>query len=62
MSLVPMGSTFGQGVGFPFGPKVEKRYAEAGYAVVESRDSLTKLSNDPAKPLLGVFYDSHLPL
>jgi acetyl-CoA acyltransferase len=30
MSLVPMGSTFGQGVGFPFGPKVEARYADAG--------------------------------
>jgi acetyl-CoA acyltransferase len=30
MSLVPMGASFGQGVGFPFGPKVEARYAEAG--------------------------------
>src|SRR5512141_2730633 len=30
MSLVPMGATFGQGVGFPFGPKVERRYADAG--------------------------------
>ena len=30
MSLVPMGATFGQGVGFPFGPRVERRYADAG--------------------------------
>jgi acetyl-CoA acyltransferase len=30
MSLVPMGASFGQGVGFPFGPRVEQRYAEAG--------------------------------
>jgi acetyl-CoA acetyltransferase family protein len=30
MSLVPMGATFGQGVGFPFGPRVEARYADAG--------------------------------
>ncbi len=30
MSLVPMGATFGQGVGFPFGPRVQERYAEAG--------------------------------
>jgi acetyl-CoA acyltransferase len=30
MSLVPMGATFGQGVGFPFGPRVQARYEEAG--------------------------------
>jgi acetyl-CoA acyltransferase len=30
MSLVPMGASFGKGVGFPFGPNVEARYAEAG--------------------------------
>ena len=30
MSLVPMGSSFGKGVGFPFGPKVEARYADEG--------------------------------
>jgi len=30
MSLVPMGATFGQGVGSPFGPRVERRYADAG--------------------------------
>ena len=30
MSLVPMGASFGQGVGFPFGPRVEARYKDAG--------------------------------
>ena len=30
MSLVPMGASFSKGVGFPFGPKVEARYADAG--------------------------------
>ena len=30
MSLVPMGATFGQGIGSPFGPRVQARYAEAG--------------------------------
>jgi acetyl-CoA acyltransferase len=30
MSLVPMGASFGKGVGFPFGPNVEARYADAG--------------------------------
>jgi acetyl-CoA acyltransferase len=30
MSLVPMGSSFGKGVGFPFGPRVEARYADEG--------------------------------
>ena len=44
-----------------FSEDLKKRYAAAGYAVVESRDSLTKLSSDAAKPLLGVFYESHLP-
>jgi alkaline phosphatase len=40
---------------------LKKRYAADDYAVVESRDSLTKLSSDAAKPLLGVFDESHLP-
>ena len=44
-----------------FSEDLKKRYAAAGYAVVESRDSLTKLSSDAAKPLLGVFDESHLP-
>jgi acetyl-CoA acyltransferase len=30
MSLVPMGASFGQGVGFPFGPRVDARYKDAG--------------------------------
>ncbi len=30
MSLVPMGASVGQGVGFPFGPMVEKRYEPIG--------------------------------
>jgi acetyl-CoA acyltransferase len=30
MSLVPMGASFGKGVGFPFGPRVEARYADEG--------------------------------
>lgn len=30
MSLVPMGASVGKGIGFPFGPLVEARYAEAG--------------------------------
>ncbi|HEY6533329.1 MAG TPA: thiolase family protein [Acidimicrobiales bacterium] len=30
MSLVPMGASFGLGVGSPFGPAVEARYADAG--------------------------------
>jgi acetyl-CoA acyltransferase len=30
MSLVPMGASFGQGVGFPFGPRVDARYRDAG--------------------------------
>jgi acetyl-CoA acetyltransferase family protein len=30
MSLVPMGASFGLGVGSPFGPTVEARYADAG--------------------------------
>jgi len=30
MSLVPMGASFGQGVGYPFGPKIDARYKEAG--------------------------------
>ena len=30
MSLVPMGASFGQGVGFPFGEVIADRYAEAG--------------------------------
>jgi acetyl-CoA acyltransferase len=30
MSLVPMGASVGKGVGFPFGPEVEARYAEDG--------------------------------
>lgn len=44
-----------------FSEELKKRYAGAGYAVVESRDVLTKLPQDPDKPLLGVFYESHLP-
>jgi alkaline phosphatase len=44
-----------------FSEDLKKRYAGAGYAVVESRDALTKLPSDPDKPLLGVFYESHLP-
>jgi alkaline phosphatase len=44
-----------------FSEDLKKRYAAADYAVVESRDSLTKLSSDAAKPLLGVFDESHLP-
>lgn len=44
-----------------FSEDLKKRYAGAGYAVVESRESLTKLPQDPDKPLLGVFYESHLP-
>jgi len=30
MSLVPMGASVATGVGFPFGPRMEARYAEAG--------------------------------
>ena len=30
MSLVPMGASFGKGVGFPFGPVIEARYRDAG--------------------------------
>ena len=30
MSLVPMGASVAKGVGFPFGPRMEARYAEAG--------------------------------
>jgi acetyl-CoA acyltransferase len=30
MSLVPMGASFGKGVGFPFGPRLEARYADEG--------------------------------
>src|SRR6201994_2141790 len=30
MSLVPMGASIGQGVGLPFGPLVEERYAPVG--------------------------------
>jgi len=30
MSLVPMGASIGQGLGFPFGPEVGKRYADQG--------------------------------
>jgi acetyl-CoA acyltransferase len=30
MSLVPMGASVGKGIGFPFGPQVEARYADAG--------------------------------
>jgi len=44
-----------------FSEDLKKRYAGAGYAVVDSRDALTKLHQDPDKPLLGVFYESHLP-
>jgi alkaline phosphatase len=44
-----------------FSEDLKKRYGGAGYAVVESREALTKLPSDPDKPLLGVFYESHLP-
>ena len=44
-----------------FSEDLKKRYAEAGYAVVESRDSLTKQPVDGGKPLLGIFNESHLP-
>lgn len=44
-----------------FSEDLKKRYAAAGYAVVESRDSLTNLPTEAAKPLLGIFYESHLP-
>lgn len=44
-----------------FSEDLKKRYAGAGYAVVESREALTKLPQDPDKPLLGIFYESHLP-
>lgn len=44
-----------------FSEDLKKRYAGAGYAVVEDRESLTKLPTDAAKPLLGVFSESHLP-
>ncbi len=30
MSVVPQGATFGQGVGTPFGPRVEARFADQG--------------------------------
>lgn len=44
-----------------FSEDLKRRYAGAGYALVESRDTLTKLHSDPDKPILGIFSDSHLP-
>jgi len=44
-----------------FSDDLRKRYAAAGYAVVDSREALTGLPLDPAKPLLGIFTESHLP-
>lgn len=44
-----------------FSADLKQRYAAAGYAVVETREALTSLPTEPARPLLGIFNESHLP-
>ncbi len=44
-----------------YSPELKQRYAAAGYAVVETRDDLLGLPVEAGKPVLGVFFDSHLP-
>jgi alkaline phosphatase len=44
-----------------YSPELKEAYAKAGYALAETHASLKELPLDPAKPLLGIFSESHLP-
>lgn len=44
-----------------FKPELRAQYASTGYDVADTRNALLELSHDKLKPLLGVFYDSHVP-
>lgn len=44
-----------------YSPELKERYAKAGYAIVETREALAALPVEAGKPLLGLFYESHLP-
>lgn len=41
--------------------ELKKKYAEAGYAVVESKEALAAAPAGAGKPILGLFSESHLP-
>ncbi len=44
-----------------YSAELKDKYAKAGYSVVETRDALAALPTDGDGPLLGLFYESHLP-
>lgn len=44
-----------------YSPELIGRYRAAGYSVVESSGELAKIPADSSEPLLGIFYEGHLP-
>lgn len=44
-----------------YSAELKERYAKAGYALAETREALAALPTEAGKPLLGLFYEGHLP-